>query len=96
MLEGVLSPSDSRAQQTYATFNAAWPGWPQLSFNSQDPFPWDLVAVAAAAMGDKARVATYINTIQSKYVNSGFPWPFYNAEAGWFMRANSYMMGKGL
>jgi len=29
-------------------------------------------------------------------VNSGFPWPFYNAEAGWFLRANSYMMGRGL
>ena len=95
MLMGVLSPSDSRSQQTYATFNAAWPGWPQLSFNSQDPFPWDLVAVAAAVMGDKARVATYINTIQNKYVNSGFPWHFYSAEAGWFMRANSYMMSKG-
>lgn len=96
MLEGVLSPSDSRSQQTYATFNAAWPGWPELSFNSQDPFPWDLIAVAAATMGDNARVDTYINSIQNKYLNSGFPWPFYSAEAGWFMRANSYMMGHGL
>jgi hypothetical protein len=47
-------------------------------------------------MGDKTRVATYINTIQSRYVNQGFPWPFYNAEAGWFMRANNYMLGRGL
>jgi hypothetical protein len=29
-------------------------------------------------------------------VNSGFPWPFYNAEAGWFIRANNYMLGRGL
>lgn len=96
MLQGVLSPSDARSQQTYANFNAAWPGWPTLSFNSQDPFPWDLVAVAAATMGDNSRVATYINSMQGKYVNSGFPWPFYDAEGGWFMRANNYMMGKGL
>ncbi len=96
VLMGVVSSSDARAQQSYAAFNAAWPGWPALSFSSQDPFPWCLVVDAAAAMGDNARVATYINTIQSKYVNSGFPWPFYSAEAGWFMRANNYMMGRGL
>jgi hypothetical protein len=95
VLMGVVNSSDARAQQAYAAFNAAWPGWPALSFNSQDPFPWCL-AVDAAAMGDKARVAAYINTIQSRYVNSGFPWPFYNAEAGWFMRANNYMLGRGL
>ena len=95
-LMGVVSSSDSRAQQSYAALNAAWPGWPALSFNSQDPFPWVLIAQGAAAMGDKARVTTYLNTLQSKYVNSNFPWPFYNAEAGWFMRTNSYMLGRGL
>jgi len=49
----------------------------------------------APEQGDRNRVATYISTMQSKYVNSGFPWPFYNAEAGWFMRANNYMLGRG-
>ena len=96
VLQGVISSSDTRAQQSYAALNAAWPGWPTLSFNSQDPFPWCLVADGAAAMGDKTRVATYINSIQNKYLNSGFPWPFYDAEGGWFMRANSYMLGNGL
>jgi len=96
VLMGVVNSSDSRAQQSYAAFNAAWPNWPTLSFNSQDPFPWCLIVDGAAAMGDKARVDTYIKTMQSKYVNPGFPWPFYNAEAGWFMRANTYMMGRGL
>ncbi len=96
VLMGVVTSSDSRAQQSYAAFNAAWPGWPTLSFNSQDPFPWCLVVDGAAAMGDQARVATYISTMQNKYVKTGFPWPFYSAEAGWFMRANNYMMGKGL
>jgi hypothetical protein len=95
VLMGVVSAADYRAQQSYAAFNAAWPGWPTLSFNSQDPFPWCLIADAAAAMGDKARLGTYINAVQSKY-GSGYPWPFYNAEAGWFLRANSYMLGRGL
>jgi hypothetical protein len=95
VLMGVVSASDSRAQQSYKAFNAAWPGWPTLSFNSQDSFPWCLVGDAAAAMGDKTRLATYINSIQSKYGTS-YPWPFYDAEGGWYLRGNSYMMGKGL
>lgn len=95
VMMGVVVSSDPKAQQAYSAFNAAWPGWPQLSYNGQDAFPWCLVGTAAAAMGDNVRLATYINSIQSKYVNNGFPWPFYNAEAGWFMRTNSYMMGKG-
>ena len=95
VLMGVVGSSDTRAQQAYASFNTAWPGWPSLSYNSQDPFPWCLVADAAAAMGDSTRVAKYINTVQNKYVDVGFPWPFYSAEAGWFMRANSYLLGHG-
>jgi hypothetical protein len=95
VLMGVVNSSDYRAQQSYAAFNAAWPGWPNLSFNSQDPFPWCLLANAAAAMGDTARVGTYINTVQGKY-GAGYPWPFYNAEAGWFLRANNFMIGRGL
>ncbi len=96
VLEGVLGAPDSRVQKAYATFNAAWPTWDTLSFNSQDPFPWCLVGTAAAAMGDNTRTAAYVNAIQSKYVNAEFPWPFYVAEGGWFMRVNNYMMGKGL
>lgn len=95
VLMGVVTSTDTRAQQSYSAFNAAWPNWPTLSFNSQDAFPWCLVGTAAAAMGDNSRLSTYIGTIQSKYVNSNFPWPFYIAEAGWFMRANNYMLGKG-
>ncbi len=91
----VLPGADSRAQQVYAAFNSHWPGWPNLSFNSVDPFPWVLVAHAAAGYGDSTRVNTYINNIQSKYVSKGFPWPWYDAEAGWFMRLNAYMMGGG-
>ncbi|MBV9085942.1 MAG: hypothetical protein JOY79_00535 [Acidobacteriaceae bacterium] len=95
VLMGVISPSDPRAQQVYANFNANWPGWANLSFQAQDPFPWVLVGGAAALMGDTARVNTYMNAIQNKYVSQGFPWTWYSAEAGWYMRLNSYMMGRG-
>jgi hypothetical protein len=95
VLMGVVPASDTRAKQSYAAFNTAWPNWPTLSYNTKDAFPWCLVGEGAAAMGDNARLATYINSIQKKYVSSGFPWPFYNAEGGWFLRSNSYMMGRG-
>ncbi len=95
VLEQVLPASDPKAQQVYNTFNSHWPGWPNLSFNSTDAFPWVLVAHAAAGYGDSSRVNTYINNIQTKYVSKSFPWPWYDAEAGWFLRLNGYMMGKG-
>lgn len=93
VLYQVIPGSDPRSQQVYAAFNAAWPGWPTLSFNAQDPFPWVMIADASALMGDTRRVNTYINTVQQKYVSTGFPWTWYSMEGGWFMRLNAYMAG---
>ena len=50
-----------------------------------------LVVLFLFLKGSRQMTCTY----ESKYVNSNFPWPFYIAEAGWFMRANNYMLGKG-
>jgi len=94
VMQGVIPPTDPRAVATYNSFNAAWPQWQNLSFSSQDPFPWVMIADAAAVMGDNARVNTYITNIENQYVKTGFPWTFYNMEGGWFMRLNAYMMGK--
>lgn len=93
VLEGVVPPSDARSVQAYNSLNAAWPGWPSLSYNAQDAFPWILVGDAAILMGDTSRVTMFIQSIEGKYVNSGFPWPWYSAEAGWFMRLNAYALG---
>jgi hypothetical protein len=93
VLYGVFPASDPRSQTVYAKFNNAWPGWPQLSFNSQDEFPWVMIGDAAALMGDTGRAGQYVNSIQSKFVSKGFPWPWYNMEAGWFVRLNNYLMG---
>lgn len=95
VMQGVIPGSDSRSAQVYSAFNAAWPGWPTLSFNSQDPFPWVMIGSAAALMGDQSRVNTFINTLDGKYVSTGFPWTWYSMEAGWFMRMNNYMMYGG-
>ncbi|MFL6438472.1 MAG: hypothetical protein ACJ71Q_12890 [Terriglobales bacterium] len=96
VLEGVIAATDPRSVQVYANLNAAWPGWPSLSYNAQDSFPWILVGDAAAMMGDTARVQTFVQSIEAKYVAKGFPWPMYSAEAGWLMRLNAYMLGTRL
>ena len=91
----MILPTSTQATTVYSKFNAAWPGWPQLSFTSQDSFPWTIVSYAGYLMGDTKNVETYIDNIQSQYVNvtPSFPWPFYDAEGGWFLRTNTGMKG---
>ena len=91
MVQGVIAPGSSRSKLVYAAFNRAWPGWVDLSFNSQDKFPWVVVSYAAFLARDRARVDRYINTIRNRYLITEpmFRWPWYNAEAGWFMRVNA-------
>jgi hypothetical protein len=90
VLYRVLAPTDVRAKHLYNMFNRSWPNWTSLNF--PDPFPWAVVSAAAAQMNDTARVNSYIVTIQNKYVNKGFLWPWYCAESGWFIRVNRYML----
>ena len=90
-VQGVVAASSQSAKNSYITFNKAWPGWTNLSFSSQTPFPWVVVSYAAYLEGNRSSVNRYITTIQQRYVNPGFPWPFYCAEAGWFMRVNAGM-----
>jgi hypothetical protein len=91
MVQGVIAPSSSRSRSVYAAFNKAWPGWTDLSFNSQDEFPWVVVSYAAFLAQDKTRVDRYIATIRNRYLIAEpvFPWPWYSAEAGWLMRVDA-------
>jgi hypothetical protein len=92
-VQGVVPASSKQAKNSYIAFSKAWPGWPNLSFSSQTPFPWAVVSYAAYLDGNTSSVNRYIMTIQKKYVNvtPDFPWPFYCAEAGWLMRVNAGM-----
>jgi len=100
---GVIAPSSNQAQQLYKTFNSYWAvsgsktnNWTTLAI--PDTYPWAIVAYVAALMGDTGNVNAYINAVQNVYVNhnfnggSGHSWSC--NEAGWFMRANAYMLGK--
>jgi hypothetical protein len=90
MVQGVIAPGRPRARSVYAAFNHAWPGWTDLSFNSQDEFPWVVVSYAALLAHDKTRVDRYVDTIRNRYMIADpvFSWPWYSAEAGWLMRVD--------
>jgi hypothetical protein len=93
-LQGVVTGSQART--SYSKFDAAWPGWTNLSFDTQsNPFPWCAISYAAYLAGDSTSVVKYIVAIQSEYVDATppFPWPFYPGEGGWFMRTNAAMGG---
>ena len=92
-VQGAVARSSKQAKNSYTAFNKAWPGWTNLSFSSQTPFPWAVVSYAAYLDGSRSSVNKYIETIQKKYVNRNpdFPWPFYCAEGGWFIRVNAAM-----
>ena len=92
MLEGVLQPDDPKAKLLYETFNARWPHWTSLSF--PDTYPWALVSQAAALMSDTKRAELYVTSIAAKYVQAGFPSPWYCAESGWFIRVNADLLRK--
>jgi hypothetical protein len=87
---GVIAASSGQAKTLYSQFNGAWPDWNRLSFNTQDLFPWAVVSYAAVLMGDAPRANTYITTIENRYQHVGFPWSWYCAEAGWYIRTNAY------
>lgn len=85
---GVIDPKSERAIYLYQKFNEFFPGWPSLK--KPDLFPWAFLAYVAALMGDKSRVDTFLNTVNSQYITVGHPWPWYVAEAGWTIRAAKY------
>jgi hypothetical protein len=92
---GVIQPNGSQAKSIYSQFKSAWPDWYNLSFNSQDPFPWCAVSYTAYLEGDTSAVNSYILAMQSKYVSAdpSFRWPFHSGEGGWFMRTNAVVGG---
>jgi hypothetical protein len=87
IVNGAVSPTDPHAQTVYAAFNRNYPDWDALSI--PDEFPWAVLAVAAETMSDDARATAYVAAVQQRFVPTGFAWPWYCAEAGWYMRASA-------
>ncbi len=83
-LQGAIPPRSPRALGLWTRFNAAFPHWDRLQF--PDRFPWALVAAAATRQGDRPRAERYVASVQARFAPA-FPWPWYDLEAGWYVRA---------
>jgi hypothetical protein len=93
-VEGVISPSSARALSLWNAFNSEYPQWSTLS--NPSGFPWALVADAAVLMKNTSGVTAYVQNAQSQYAVKNFPWPWYDGEGGWYIRAmNQMQIGAG-
>jgi hypothetical protein len=83
---GVVALASAQAVNAYAALNTAFPSWDLFQFN--DSFPWVIVGYAATVMGDNQRANQYRMSVENRFVNVSpqFPYPWYDAEDGWFMR----------
>jgi hypothetical protein len=86
VLNGVVGRSSPQAVASYSAFNAAYPNWAAFGFN--DPFGWNQLGIVAEIMGDTTRANAYIGNVSTRFVFAGFPWTWYDAEAGWFLESN--------
>jgi hypothetical protein len=87
---GVVSPNEKKAQYVYQLLNEHHPDWVRLK--TGDAFPWTVIGYGATLMGDWTRAKIYYDQIKHNYVDKGHPWPWYSAEAGWFLQMNQGMI----
>ena len=91
-LFGVVSASDLKSKLVYDRFNSSFPDW--STGKTYDPFPWAMVAYAAAVMGDKERVNAYITHIYGLNVKGEQKERWYDAEAGALLLAIDIIRNK--
>jgi hypothetical protein len=69
---GVISPTSTQAKDVWNTFQSNWKNkWVSLDADPSG-YPWVIVGYAAALMGDTADANTFINNIQTQFVNTDF------------------------
>jgi hypothetical protein len=89
ILYGLITPASSRAQSLYSRFNSTFSTWAQLE--KPDKYPWALVSTVAALMNDATRANSYVSAVDSQYASRGYPYPWYDAEGGWFVETNALL-----
>jgi hypothetical protein len=94
-LQGVIAPSTPRATALWNAFNAEWPRWDDLINGDPAGYPWALVGTTAVVMGDRPRAVAYVRSVERRYASAGFPYPWYDAEAGWYVRTLAALDGQG-
>jgi len=94
-LQGVVPAASPRASALWTAFNAAWPAWDRLINGDPGGFPWALTGATAVVVGDRQRAAVFASSVERRYARAGFPYPWYDLEAGWYLRTLSRLDAPG-
>lgn len=73
-----------QAKIIWSDFNKHFPHWTTLGH--PDTFPWTMMAYTAAKIGDWERVLAYLESVESSYSSIHYRYPWYAAEAGWYLQ----------
>ena len=79
LLFGVVPVDGSEARTVWRRFTEAFPRWYELE--REDPFPWAIVAYAAARLGEKDSARAYIEQIRKRKDSA----PWFGAESAFFI-----------
>lgn len=81
---GLLPPEHPRARYLYDTFNVHYSGedadWVELRGEKLAPFLNGLIPYTAAYMGDTQRMERFLETYRVRFIETGHPFPAYNAD----------------
>jgi len=80
---GLVPPDSPRARTLYAEVARRFPQWEQ--YVKDDPFPWTIMAYAAAMVGDAGRASVFIDTTQRKFIAAGRPEPWHSMESAFYL-----------
>jgi hypothetical protein len=94
-LQGVIPAASPRAAALWSAFGTAWPQWDGLVNGDSAGYPWALVGETALIMGDRSQAATFAGSVRQRFAQAGFPYPWYDAEAGWYVRMLAGLEAQG-
>ena len=73
-----------QAKIIWFEFNKHFPQWTHLGH--PDSFPWTIMAYTAAKIGDWEKTIAYLESVESSYSSIHYRYPWYAAEAGWYLQ----------
>jgi len=91
LLYGVIDATSPQTSLIVKQFKATWPNWASTITGDSAGFPWCEVAAGMALAGEYTLVDQWLAAVKAKY-NLQFPYPWYCAQLGWFIRLNRLMM----
>lgn len=96
---GIFEAGTEGAIQQYKLFNSLYgisgkAGADWVNIDCGSDFPWALNLRAAVRMQDYTRAEKFVQTVYTRYIAAGHPYPYYCAEAGHILLALTEMLSE--